>query len=168
MPQFSTQITTTYKCALERAFKSPMLCDIRKVHSGYLFTPKVTHCTNDENWGKMGGSRLCFFAPNLFSKDGGTALDTVLERRENSYWKIEIGELSFPSMGIKKFQGEWTTVPNSNGTVTIHYRYTLFTNSWLASPFHWLLTKLMWRVYMKHVLENVRTMAEGNEPFLQD
>jgi hypothetical protein len=166
LPQFSTQITTTYNCSLERAFKSPMLCDIKKVHSGYLFMPKVTHCANDDTWGKVGGSRLCYFAPSLFSKAGGTTLDTVLERKENAYWKIEIGNLSFPSMGIKKFQGEWTTIPNSNGTVTIIYTYTLFTESALLAPFHWLLTKLLWRVYMKHVLENVRKMAEGDEPFL--
>jgi len=146
LPQFTTQIITIYNCSLERAFKSPMLCDIKKVHSGYLFMPKVTHCKNDETWGKVGGSRLCFFAPSLFSRVDGTALDTVLERKENEYWKIEIGDLSMPSVGIKKFQGEWTTVANLDGTVTIFYRYTLFTNSTFAYPFHWLFTKIFWRM----------------------
>lgn len=168
MPQFTTQTTTIYNCTLERAFKAPMLCDITKVHTGYLMTPKVTHCTNDETWGKIGGSRKVFFAPNFMSKGVSTAMDRVLERRENDYWKIEVGEMSAPSMGIKKFEGEWSTIPNSNGTVIIHYRYTLFTSNTLAYPFHWLVTKVLWRIYMKHVLENVRKMAEGDEPFLHN
>lgn len=130
--------------------------------------PKVTHCTNDESWGKIGGTRIAHFAPGLLSKKGGTALDKVLERRENDYWKIEVGELDPPMLGIQKFVGEWTTKPNSDGTVTIIYRYTLHTKSALAYPFHWLLTKIAWRIYMRHVLENVRKMAEGNEPFLQN
>ena len=43
---------------LPRAFKTPMLCDISKVHTGYGFIPKVSHCTDDENWGKPGFSKM--------------------------------------------------------------------------------------------------------------
>lgn len=46
------KITTIYNCSLERAFKTPMLCDVSKVHTGFGIMPKVTHCTNDENWRK--------------------------------------------------------------------------------------------------------------------
>ncbi len=166
----TTRVETSaiYKCSLERAFKCPMLCDITKVHTGYFLSPRVTHCTNDETWGKVGGSRRTFFAATAFSKEGGTALDTVLDRIENKYWKIEVSDLKFPTMGIKKFQGEWYTTANDNGTITVRYVYTLFTESTLLYPFHWFVTKVLWRIYMNHVLENVRKMAEGNEPFVQD
>ena len=49
--QIKIKVTATYNCSLERAFKTPILCDVSKVHTGYRITPKVTHCTDDENWG---------------------------------------------------------------------------------------------------------------------
>jgi hypothetical protein len=36
--------TTIFNCSLERAFKTPMLCDVSKVHTGYGLMPAVTHC----------------------------------------------------------------------------------------------------------------------------
>lgn len=55
---FKVMVSSIYECSLERAFKTPMLCDITKVHTGFGFTPKVTHTTNDENWGKVGSSKI--------------------------------------------------------------------------------------------------------------
>lgn len=63
-----TKISTIYECSLERAFKTPMLCDISKVHNGFIIMPKVTHCTNDENWGKPGFSKKVFAAKSLTQK----------------------------------------------------------------------------------------------------
>ena len=34
--QFSVSLSTVFRCSLERAFKAPMLCDISKVHTGFL------------------------------------------------------------------------------------------------------------------------------------
>jgi hypothetical protein len=45
----TVQVSTIYECSLERAFKTPMLCDVSKVHTGYDIMPRVTHCTDDEN-----------------------------------------------------------------------------------------------------------------------
>ena len=43
---------TIYNCSLERAFKTGFLGDVSKVHTGYYgIMPKVTHSTEDENWG---------------------------------------------------------------------------------------------------------------------
>ena len=53
----STEITTVLDTTLERAFKTPMLCDVREIHTGYGVTPRVTHCTDDATWGRVGGSR---------------------------------------------------------------------------------------------------------------
>ena len=44
----SITVKTIYHCSLERAFKTPMLCDVSKVHTGFGIMPKVTHCTEDE------------------------------------------------------------------------------------------------------------------------
>ncbi len=166
MMKTTTKVTSTYNCSLERAFKSPMLCDVKKVHTGYGVMPKLTHCTEDENWGKVGGSRKVFMDKNLFFKGGEAALDTVLIRTENKYWKIEISNFKYWAMGFNKFQGEWFTEDNNNGTVNVNYKYTLFSKHILAYPFHWLVTKTIWRNYMKHAMENIKIMAKNNEPYV--
>jgi hypothetical protein len=53
-------VRTIYHCSLEQAFKTPMLSDVSKVHTGYGPMPRVTHCTEDENWGKPGSSKRVF------------------------------------------------------------------------------------------------------------
>ncbi|MEY3321528.1 MAG: hypothetical protein RLZZ417_1111 [Bacteroidota bacterium] len=101
----TTQILTVFPTTLERAFKTPMLCDVTKIHTGYSITPKVTHCTEDKSWGKKGGSRKIFMAKTFNFKGGEASMDKVLERVENEYWKIEISDFKMPSMGFEKFQG---------------------------------------------------------------
>lgn len=164
----STEIKAIFDTTLERAFKSPMLCDVTKVHTGYSVTPRITHCTEDETWGKVGGSRKIFMAKTWNFKGGESSLDTVLERKENEYWKIEIGDFKMPSMGFEKFQGEWWTAQQPDGKILIHYRYTMYSRIKILYPFHWLFTKTLWRNYMKHALENVRKLAMSGAPYLND
>lgn len=166
--QTSTEITAVFETTLERAFKSPMLCDITRIHTGHGITPRVTHCTEDETWGQAGGSRKVCMEKTFAFKGGESSLDTVLERKENEYWKIEISEFKTPSLGFEKFQGEWFTTPLETGKVLVRYRYTLFSNSTLLYPIHWLFTKLIWRNYMRHVLENIRKLVISEAPYLHN
>lgn len=166
--QTTTEITTIFETTLERAFKTPMLCDVTKVHTGHGITPKVTHCTEDESWGKVGGSRKVFMAKTPTFKGGESSLDKVLARDENKYWKIEISDFKAWSMGFNKFQGEWFTTQLQDGKIQVRYRYTMFSNSIIFYPFHWLFTKLVWRNYIKHVLENIRKLAIDKAPYLHE
>ncbi len=166
--QTKTKISTLFDTTLERAFKSPMLCDVTKVHTGYGVTPKVTHCTEDDSWGKVGGSRKVHLGRSLLVKAGESSLDKVLAREENRYWKIEICEFSSWMFGFEKFQGEWITTKLPDGKIEVHYIYTLFSSSLLFYPFHFLFTKLVWRNYMRHCLENVRQLALNNSPYLHE
>ncbi|MBL0329819.1 MAG: hypothetical protein IPP64_10465 [Bacteroidetes bacterium] len=160
-----TKITTIYQCSLERTFKSPMLCDISKVHTGYGVMPKVTHCTEDEHWGKVGFSKKVFAAKSISQKGGWISTDKVIERIENQYWKIEVGNFQSWMLGFTKFVGEWQTTELAPNKIQIDYTYTLHSNTPLFYPLNWLFTKTFWRIYMRRVLENIRKMAEGNEPF---
>ena len=80
---FSTSISTIFHCSIERAFKTPMLCDVSKVHTGYGIMPSVTHTTEDENWGQPGSSKKVFAAKSLPQSGGWASNDTVLEGIEN-------------------------------------------------------------------------------------
>ena len=166
--QTSIKVTTIYNCSLERAFKTPMLCDISKVHTGFLVMPKVTHCTDDENWGKPGFSKKVFAAKSLTFVGGEASSDTVIERVENEYWKIEVSDFKMPMLGFSKFVGEWKTTELEPNKILIEYTYTLHSDVILLYPLNWLFTKTFWRIYMNRVLENIRKMAYSNEPFLYE
>ena len=68
--------------------------------------PKVTHCTEDENWGKPGFRKKVFAAKSLANKGGWASVDKVIERRENQYWKIEVSQFQAWMLGFTKFVGE--------------------------------------------------------------
>ncbi|MBK8706043.1 MAG: hypothetical protein IPN33_22450 [Saprospiraceae bacterium] len=162
----SVTVQTIYHCSLERAFKTPMLCDVAKVHTGFGVMPKVTHCTDDESWGKPGGSKKVFVAKSTTFKGGESSVDKVIVRIENQYWKIEVSDFKSWMLGFSKFVGEWRTTELKENTILITYTYTLYADIILLYPLNWLFTKTFWRIYMKRVLENVRKMAYSNEPYM--
>ncbi len=164
----TVKITTTYNCTLERAFKTPLLCDVSKVHTGYGIMPKVLYCTDDENWGQVGSSKKVFVAKSLTQKGGFASVDKVIERIENNYWKFEVCDFQSWMLGFSNFTGEWQTTEIEKDTILIEYTYTLHADIALLYPLNWLFAKTFWKTYMKHVLENVRQMAYNNEPYRYD
>ncbi len=163
--QSKVKVTTIYNCSLERAFKTPMLCDVAKVHTGFLVMPKVTHTTDDKDWGKPGSSKKIFVAKSLTQPGGWGSVDKVIERVENKYWKIEVSDFKGWMLGFSKFVGEWQTTELEPNKILIEYTYTMHSDIALFYPLNWLFTKTFWRVYMKRVLENIRKMAYKNEPY---
>jgi hypothetical protein len=140
----SVTVKTIYNCSLERAFKTPMLCDVSKVHTGFGLMPKVTHCTEDALWGKVGGTKKVFVAKSP---------------------TFEGGDFKSWLLGFSKFVGEWTTTELEENKILIEYTYTLYADTIWLYPLNWLFTHTFWRIYMKRVLENVRQMAYSNEPY---
>ena len=128
--------------------------------------PEITHCTNDEDWGKPGYSKKIFVAKSLTQKGGWASVDKVLERVENKYWKIEIGDFKSWMPGFSKFVGEWKTTELETNRILIEYTYTLHSDIALLYPFNWLFAKTFWKIYMKRVLENIRIMAYSKEPYM--
>ena len=163
---FDAKVTTIYHCSLERAFKTPMLCDVAKVHTGYGIMPKVTHCTEDENWGKPGFTKKVFVAKSISQKGGFASVDKVIERVENAYCKIEVSDFQSWMLGFSKFIGEWRTTELEPNKILIEYTYTLHSTMPLLYPFNWLFAKTFWRTYMKRVLENIRQLTLNHEPYL--
>ena len=160
------KVSNIYNCSLERAFKNPMLCDITKVHTGYGFTPKVTHTTEDDEWGKMGSTKKIFVAKSILQKGGFASVDKVLERVENKYWKIQVDEFQSWMAGFYKFIGEWKTTQIEEGRVLVEYDYSLYANKPQFYLINWLFAKLFWKKYMKRVLNNIEVMAYNKEPYL--
>ncbi len=143
-----------------------MLCDVTKVHTGYGIMPRVTHCTEDKDWGIPGRSKKVFVSKSITQAGGWASMDKVIERIENEYWKIEVGEFQSWMFGFSKFVGEWRTTEIEPNKIQVEYTYSLHSELNFLHPLNWLFTKTFWRIYMKQVLENVREMAYNEEPFL--
>src|SRR6188768_2043517 len=101
------KVSAVFHCTLERAFKTPLLCDVSKVHTGYGIMPRITHCTDDENWGKAGSTKKVYAAKSLTQKGGFASVDKILERIENKYWKFEVSHFQSWMLGFSRFTGEW-------------------------------------------------------------
>jgi len=166
--EFKIKTATIYECSLERAFKTPMLCDVTKVHTGFGLTPKVTHTTEDENWGQIGSSKKIYVKKSLFQKEGFASIDRIIERKENEYWKIQVDEFQSWMAGFHKFIGEWKTTEKSKNKILVEYHYTLYANQPLYYPLNWIFAKIFWPVYMKRVLNNIKEMAYNNEAYLYE
>ena len=161
----TVSISTIYNCSLERAFKTPLLCDVAKVHTGYGIMPKVTHCTDDAHWGKPGYSKKVFVGASLTQKGGWASVDKIVERIDHQYWNFEVRDFQSWMLGFSRFVGEWKTTEIEKNKIMVEYTYTLHADVALLYPLNWLFTKTFWKVYMKRVLENVRQMAYNNEPY---
>lgn len=127
--------------------------------------PKVTHCTEDENWGQAGSTKKVYAAKSLTQKGGFVSVDKVLERIENKYWKFEVRDFQSWMLGFSRFTGEWQTTEIEKDKILIEYTYTLHSDITLLYPLNWIFAKTFWKTYMKRVLNNVREMAYNNEPY---
>ena len=165
---FIVNVSTIYDCSLERAFKTPILCNVSKVHTGYGFMPKVTHCTDDKHWGQPGASKKVCAAKSLTQKGGFASVDKVIERMENNYWKFEVSEFQSWMLGFYKFAGEWRTTEMEPNKILVEYTYTLHSENAVLYPLNFLFAQTFWKTYMKRVLENVRQMAHNNESYLYE
>ncbi|MCB0477441.1 MAG: hypothetical protein KDC84_04725 [Crocinitomicaceae bacterium] len=160
--------STIYDCSLERAFKTPMLCDVSKVHTGFGIMPKVTHTSDDQEWGKPGSSKKVHVAKSFFQKGGFASMDHVIERKENQYWVIQVDQFQTWMLGFYKFVGEWKTTQIEENKIRIDYTYHLHSKGFLLAPICWFFGKTFWKIYMKRVLENIRKMVLNNEPYQFD
>ena len=163
--EIKIKVSTTYNCSLERAFRTPLLCDVSKVHTGFGLMPKVTHSTDDENWGQIGSRKKVYAAKSLTQKGGFASVDKIFERVENDYWKFQVDDFQSWMLGFYKFVGEWKTTEIEPNNILVEYTYTLHSDNPLFYPLNWLFAKTFWKTYMKRVLENVRQMAYNNEPY---
>jgi len=162
------KVSTLYECSLERAFKTPMLCDISKVHTGFGIMPKVTHTEDDKDWGKPGSSKKVHVVKSLSQKGGFASMDSVIERKENEFWIIQVDDFQSWMLGFYKFIGEWKTTQIADNKVKIDYTYHLHSKGFILYPLCWIFGKTFWKTYMNRVLENIRKMAYNEEPYQFD
>lgn len=155
-----------FSSSLERAFKTPILGDATIFLAGYGVIPAVEKFTEDSSWGQLGGTRIPHSAKNLLSKGGEIGVDMIAARDENTYWKWGVTEFRQWSMGFTEFQGELFFKKTAENTIQVRWVYTLFSQSGIAYPFHWLFGNVFWKGQMKAGIQKMKAYAESDKPFL--
>ncbi|MBK6996651.1 MAG: hypothetical protein IPH31_17610 [Lewinellaceae bacterium] len=90
-------------------------------------------------------------------------MDSILERVENKYWKIQVDAFQAWMLGFYKFVGEWKTTELEQNKILIEYTYWLHSNSVMLAPFNWLFAKTFWKTLHEEArFENVRKLAYNN------
>ena len=118
-------VSTIYECSLERAFKTPMFCDVSKIHTGFGIMPKVTHTTDDKDWGKPGSCKKVYVAKSITQRGGFASVDNLIERKENQYWIIQVDNFQSWMLSFYKFVGRWEMKKYELTTHTV-YILTIF------------------------------------------
>ena len=118
-------VSTIYECSLERAFKTPLLCDVSKIHTGFGIMPKVTHTTDNKDWGKPGSCKKVYVAKSITQKGGFGSVDNLIERKENQYWIIQVDNFQSWMLSFYKFVGRWEMKKYELTTHTV-YILTIF------------------------------------------
>ncbi|MBK8342654.1 MAG: hypothetical protein IPL12_04565 [Bacteroidetes bacterium] len=141
---------------------------MRCYKSSYRFWANAKSYSNYKRrkLGQAGLKQKGFVAKSLTHKGGFGSVDNVIERIENSYWKIEINNFQAWMLGFYKFVGEWKTTAVEPNKIKIEYTYTMYSRNPLLYPLNWLFTNIFWKKYMQHVLENIRLLTINNEPYL--
>lgn len=159
----ATQLTTTFHCSLERAFRAPILGDATRFLGGYLLQPPVIGFEDDATWGRPGGVRYPVTAGNLFLRKGRTFRDVVLERVENVRWKWMIHDFYSPSFWFTtQGIGEWEVTELAEDRVAVLYRYTFTARAWWAWPMCFLYVRVQHRGMMRKALRGIQAQAESS------
>ncbi len=128
--------------------------------------PKVTHCTDDHDWGKIGSSKKVFVAKSLTQPGGFASIDRIIDRVENERWVFEVTDFQAWMLGFTRFQAEWRTTELKPGRIQIDYSYNLHSSTPIFFPLNWIFAKTFWRVYMKRAMRNVKKLVDAQAPYL--
>jgi hypothetical protein len=124
-------------------------CDVSKIHTGFGIMPKVTHTTDDKDWGKPGSCKKVYVAKSITQRGGFASVDNLIERKENQYWIIQVDNFQSWMLSFYKFVGRWETEKLANEKIRINYTYCLHSNNLLLFPI--LLD--FWQNFLENVYE---------------
>lgn len=144
-----------------------MLCDTRKIITGYGIVPGVAGFIDDKSWGQEGGYRIPLSKGNIFVHKRALCKDITLIRDKNRYWKWQLTEFkSWAFFFTKNIEGELWFEELESDNIKVTWKYTFYSKNLLTQPISWLFTKIFWRGVQKVAINNMAKLALQKEPYL--
>lgn len=146
-----------------------MLCDTRKIITGYGIVPGVAGFIDDATWGQEGGYRIPLSKGNIFVHKKPLCKDITLVRKENEYWKWQLTEFkSWSFFFTKNIVGELFFEELEANQILVTWKYTFYSKNLLTQPISWLFTKIFWHGVQKVAIKNMIHLAQENEPYMYE
>lgn len=155
------EITDTFSCSVESAFKAPILGNATKFLNGYLFQPPVIGFEEDKTWGEVDGIRYPVVNGNIFVPKGRIFTDRILEKVTNKMWKWKIYDFKIPAMFFAdKAIGKWYVKPITRNNISVRYSYTFYSKNIFFHLFTVLFAYIQWKGMMKKAIKGIKLEAE--------
>jgi len=147
-PSFSSTVETVLPLEPAAAFAYIVPIDLPSIFTGYGPLPAVIG-TRDQSgaWNGVGQSRTVLLS------DGSTAREVLTGYDAPFRFGYTVSDFSGSLRYLAaSADGEWWFTPASGGATSIRWRYTFRAGSWLGAPLLGLISKLLWRRYMRKAL----------------
>lgn len=145
---------------LENCFKTPIYGDVRKIMTGYLILPASEGVTDDNSWANPMGKRIVI----AFGKPLCT--EQIVVREENMYWKYELVNFQQSSFFFtNKVTGEIKVSKIKSNQCELSTTYSFYSNGIISKFICFLFVHILWSGLQKKGLNNIKKLAENNEPY---
>lgn len=162
--KLKVELSDTFSCAIDRAFKAPILGDATQFLNGYLLQPPVIGFEEDESWGEVGSIRYPVTNGNLWMPKGRIFTDKILEKDPDRKWKWIIYDFKVPLMFFAaKAIGEWKVKEARENIISVKYSYTFYSKNRFYHLFTILFALMQWKGMMKKALKGIKKQAESKE-----
>ena len=149
------------ECNIERAYKTPIYCDLKKIMTGYGPLPPSEGVINDITWANEKGERTVL----AFRKELCT--ESIIERVENKYWKYQLTNFKQNTFFfVVKVEGEIWVKEITAEKQELKSTYSFHNKYFLTAPITYLFVKLLWSGLQKKGLKNMKYLAETKVPYV--
>lgn len=158
MSLLSATVKTTVTANQADAFEHIVPIDLTSIFKGYGPLPSVTGTQNQVgDWDTAGQTRTVHLSDN-------SSVQELLTKYEHPrYFSYTVSGFSnVLRFLISSANGEWWFTIGSLGQTDIKWRYAFNERSVLAIPVLWLITNILWRNYMRKVLQLSKAQIENS------
>jgi hypothetical protein len=158
MPSIAITVDTSVRADLDRVFAHIVPIDLTSIFTGYGPLPAVIG-TRDQSgsWDAPGQTRTVLLS------DGSTARERLNRYRAPIHFSYTVSHFTGILRHIaESADGEWWFTEVTPGRITIKWRYALNGKSILGLPILWLIAKIVWRGYMRKVLDQCVSQIQSS------
>ncbi len=158
MVSLAATVSTVVKSYQVKSFEHIVPIDLTSIFTGYGPLPAVTGIENQIGaWDAAGQTRTVRLS------DGSSAQEVLTKYGHPQYFSYTVSAFT----GILRFftthaDGEWWFEPQSMEKTHVKWRYAFNSKSVFAIPALWIISKFLWRGYMKKALLLSKYQLEEN------
>ncbi len=164
MNSVTTRLFTKVGVDQSTVFRINVPIDLESIFTGYGPLPAVIGTENQT--GAWDGAGQC---RTVLLSDGSSAQETLTKYEYPHYFSYRVSDFTGTlRLLAAAAEGEWWFRKIPADTTEIEWRYTFKSRSFWALPILWVITKVLWRGYMKKALGLLQVKLENHKRRIGD